>query len=67
MKQFAFKALLATALISSTSATYAQARYQYQSPEVWSAWAQGYQGQGAVINIHDNFAAGDLKPNLVRI
>lgn len=58
MKQFAFTALLATALILSTSATYAQARYQYQSPEVWSAWAQGYQGQGTVINIHDNFAAG---------
>lgn len=56
MKQFAFKTLLVTALISSASAAHAQTRYQYQSPEVWSAWAQGYQGQGTVINIHDNFS-----------
>ena len=60
MKQFAFKALLVTALISSASAAYAQTRYQYQSPEVWSAWAQGYQGQGSVINVHDDFATRNV-------
>lgn len=63
MKQFAFKALLVTALISSASAAYAQTRYQYQSPEVWSAWAQGYQGQGTVINVHDDFATRNVIGN----
>ena len=55
MKQLTFKTLALTALITSASAAFAQQAYQYQSPEVWAAWAQGYKGQNTVINIHDNF------------
>lgn len=60
MKSFVFKALLISAIFSSASTAFAQTRYQYQSPEVWSAWGQGYQGQGTVIAIHDDFATSNL-------
>ena len=57
MKQLTFKTLALAALITSASAAFAQQAYQYQSPEVWAAWAQGYKGQNTVINIHDNFTS----------
>lgn len=55
MKQLTFKTFALTALIVSASTTFAQQAYQYQSPEVWAAWAQGYKGQNTVINVHDDF------------
>jgi subtilisin family serine protease len=55
MKQLTFKTLALTALITSASTAFAQQAYQYQSPEVWAAWAQGYKGQNTVINVHDGF------------
>ncbi len=55
MKQLTFKTLALTALITSASTAFAQQAYQYQSPEVWAAWAQGYKGQNTVINVHDDF------------
>jgi subtilisin family serine protease len=59
MKQLTFKTLALAALITSASATFAQQAYRYQSPEVWAAWRQGYQGQNTVINIHDGFTTED--------
>ena len=59
MKQLTFKTLALAALITSASAAFAQQAYQYQSPEVWAAWAQGYKGQNTVINIHDGFTTED--------
>ena len=55
MKQLTFKTLALTALITSASTACAQQAYQYQSSEVWAAWAQGYKGQNTVINVHDDF------------
>jgi len=59
MKQLTFKTLALAALITSASAAFAQQAYLYQSPEVWAAWRQGYQGQNTVINIHDGFTTED--------
>jgi subtilisin family serine protease len=59
MKQLTFKTLALAALITSASTAFAQQAYLYQSPEVWAAWQQGYQGQNTVINIHDGFTTED--------
>ena len=58
MKKLTFKTLAFAALITSASTAFAQQAYQYQSPEVWAAWGQGYKGQNTVINIHDDFTSG---------
>lgn len=59
MKQLTFKTMALAALITSASAAFAQQAWLYQSPEVWAAWRQGYQGQNTVINIHDGFTTED--------
>ena len=59
MKQLIFKTLALAALITSASTAFAQQAWLYQSPEVWAAWRQGYQGQNTVINIHDGFTTED--------
>ena len=59
MKQLTFKTMALAALITSASAAFAQQAWLYQSPEVWAAWQQGYQGQNTVINIHDGFTTED--------
>lgn len=59
MKQLIFKTLALAALITSASTAFAQQAWLYQSPEVWAAWQQGYQGQNTVINIHDDFTTVD--------
>jgi subtilisin family serine protease len=55
MKSKAKKTVLIT-FVTVSSATVAQPTYQYQSPEVWAAWAQGYKGQGTQINVIDTFS-----------
>ena len=55
MKSKTKNVILVTSM-AATSATCAQPTYQYQSPEVWAAWAQGYQGQGTQINVIDTFS-----------
>ena len=59
MKQLTFKPLVTACLIASASTAFAQQAYPFQSPEVWAAWGQGYQGQNTVINIHDDFKTVD--------
>lgn len=50
------KNIILVTSMAATSATFAQPTYQYQSPEVWAAWAQGYKGQGTQINVIDTFS-----------
>lgn len=56
MKISKIKSVLVISIASCITGAMAQPAYQFQSPEVWDAWRQGYKGQGAVIAVHDNFS-----------
>lgn len=51
-------------LFSALSTSTAQEKYVWQNNEVSQAWRSGYQGQGAVIHVHDNFVSQTLHVKL---